>query len=198
LGVSLSTEERELLNNHDHDTENAVKLFSTREEVCRTNEVEFNRLTSRKFSYYTIDNFQWNPNHDHIQSKGFRYPDGTLRALAEHRFDPQVHLKAGMFAVLLVNLNLQEGLVNGSQGVVRGFTPFREGDVDKIIMKARVGDGDPYAHFMENDVREFMGQAPQKQWPVVQFDNDQIILIFCDCTINELEDEKPYSLISRT
>ena len=100
LGVSLSTEECELLNNHDHDTGNDVKLFSTREEVRRTNEVEFNRLTSRKFSYYTIDNFQWNPNHDHIQSKGLRYPDGTLRALAEHRFDPQVHLKAGMLAVL--------------------------------------------------------------------------------------------------
>lgn len=62
------------------------------------------------------DSFRYHP--VHLQSKERQSKhDNTLIALQNHRFNPCIELKQGVQAVLLVNLDIKVGLVNGSQGV---------------------------------------------------------------------------------
>ncbi|OAA59814.1 ATP-dependent DNA helicase pif1 [Niveomyces insectorum RCEF 264] len=47
---------------------------------------------------------------------------GALDVLREHSFEEVLELKVGTLVMLLANLNILEGLCNGSQGIVIGFT----------------------------------------------------------------------------
>ncbi|KAK4459302.1 hypothetical protein QBC42DRAFT_183694, partial [Cladorrhinum samala] len=53
-----------------------------------------------------------------------RLADGTLECLEEHRWERQLSLKKGVHFLLLMNLCLERGLCNGSQGRIIDFEPF--------------------------------------------------------------------------
>jgi len=206
LGSTLNESDRDILLNHDSETTNAVKLFATRAEVSRVNQTEFNKLTSPKTMFRCEDVFEWNERHGNLKWKGDRNEyDNTLKALEDHRFDPRVELREGMLVVLLINLDLGAGLVNGSQGIISGFIPFEKavppqpmnsGGREKSLVAGdlpkQTGD---HAETKQAQVRAFAETISAKQWPIVSFDNGVTRHIYPDCTINELGDDPPYSLL---
>jgi ATP-dependent DNA helicase PIF1 len=131
-----------------------------------------------------------------------------------------------MLVVLLVNINIPEGLVNGAQGTVVGFREFWDPAEEQksewqiiagILFFAALVDlclrpldieatlGGDYTYYRAERIFEFMKDAPLKQWPVVRFshkDQPRDHLITASCYPTELGDEPPsnprYSLMSRT
>lgn len=207
VGRPFGKADESLLLDHESRTNHAVRLFSTREEVKRINDAEFNRLKTQKRCFACYDIFRWNETHRHLESKRNRNPqDGSLNALQDHRFDSRVELKQGMVVVLLANLDMEAGLVNGSQGVIIRFEdhtkddePKPRADVkrDKIDSTANVLNGD-YGPLKAESVKAFIERAAVRKWPVVRFNNGQTRKIVAECTVNELGDDRPFSLLSRT
>lgn len=219
IGTALTFNDKDILLNHPSDTQNAVQLFCTHAEVKRVNDSEFNRLQTRKVTYTCLDTFNWNPEHRNLEFKNQRDPiNGSLTALREHRLDPIVELKEGMLVVLLVNLSLDEGLVNGSQGRIVGFEKQRNDDMpvssaslrSKPSSKNKKGEpipppptapvlGGEYAGLREAQIKIFITTANKTaEWPIVRFDNGITRTIFADCRVHELGDDEPYSLLMRT
>jgi ATP-dependent DNA helicase PIF1 len=208
LGIPFTQDEVDVLMNHRSVTANAVKLFSTREEVRRTNEEAFARLKTPPHPYLCFDKFLWDSErHPHLEYKGQRNPDGSLRSLDDHRFERRIELKIGMLVVLLVNLDLSSGLCNGSQGIIAGFEEY---DPNKLPKKADFGEGDGIvgqyatikeAHikgFAEQQRKENEGRGQKLFWPVVRFLNGLTMTILPECQVHELGDKQPYSLLCRT
>lgn len=57
-----------------------------------------------------------------------------------------------------------------------------------------------YAALREGQICEFMNRSrnKSKMWPIVEFDNRVKRTIYADCQVNELGDEKEYTLLART
>jgi ATP-dependent DNA helicase PIF1 len=206
MGKVLTDKDTDLLLNHKSNVKHAVRLFSTRNEVRLVNTTEFNKLTSQKRGFKCHDNFSQQKHHPHLSWKSKRLDDGSLQCLKEHKFEPYIELKEGMLVVLQVNLNIEEGLVNGSQGVIVGWEPYDPIKMPKHVdREAKSSAPQPmnpmfgeYAMLREENVKTFIEQAEVKEWPIVKFDNGVQKTIFADCIINELGDEPPYSLLTRT
>lgn len=202
MGESFTPDEVDLLMNHPSKTSNAVKLFATREEVRRTNMEAFDRLCSPPRPYICYDEFIWlQHHHPTLKYKAERQADGSLSALREHRFEPSIQLKAGMLVVLLVNLDLTQGLCNGSQGVIVGFEPY---DPDKLPRKSGASDRDggglsAHSGVKESHIRRFSEkQKAGLGWPIVQFHNGARRTVYPECQVHEVGETKPYSLLCRT
>lgn len=208
IGQQLSSDDTDLLMDHPCMVHHATRLFATREEVGVVNQREFERLKTVNHAYWCFDNFIGRPHHPHLSWKSVRKPkgpqsEGPLRALEDHRYDECVQLKKGMLVVLLVNLDLEAGLCNGSQGIICGFEAYDP----KKLPKAKVGKEEPQnrlfgerATMKEDQIKKFILDpgVKYKSWPMVRFHNGQARTIYADCTIAELGDEKPYTLLMRT
>lgn len=200
-GVKFTPREVDLLMKHPSVTPYAVKLFSTRDEVRRTNEEAFRALHQPPHSYRCYDKFDGSAKHPHLNYKGRMTADGTLAALADHRFDHIVELKQGMPVVLLVN-DLATGLANGSQGIITGFEPH-----DASRLPLHVGHGErtvggqltTYAGIKNVHTRAHAQQQWQGlAWPIVKFFCGITRTIYPVCHVVEIGDEAPYSLLCRT
>jgi len=192
LGKTLSLEEKDLLRDHDSQTEGGVKLYSKKEDVRKMNEREFCRLQSPIFRYQCHDHFQRNPEHVDLKSLEERdIEDGSLTSLNEHRFERHIELREGMLVVLLTNLSIQDGLVNGSQGVITGFESGPS-------MKELTETSGEHARLKQTLIRNFIHDGKHTKWPIVQFLHGQQKTIFPHCTISEMGPQEPWSLISRT
>jgi ATP-dependent DNA helicase PIF1 len=102
--------------------------------------------------------------------------------------------------VLQANLDSQSGLVNGSQGSIIGFEPW---DENKLPRKAegREADGGlrgAHAKYAQHQIKAYAKQNGRQPWPIVKFDNGLTKVIYADCPCNELGNEEPFSLLSRT
>ena len=192
VGKSLSLEEKNLLKNHDSQTDGAVKIFSKRDDVRKLNDREFNRLQSPIFEYRCYDHFQRNPDHEDLTPLEERDPiDGSLVALNEHRFDKETYLRVGMAVVLLVNLNVEEGLVNGSQGEIIRF------DSTPTKRELTEASGEHGSH-KQGLLYRFIRTGRLGQWPVVRFLNGREKTIYPQCMVGEYGATEPWSLLSRT
>lgn len=225
IGEALTPPEIKRLLDHPCRVANATRLFATRDQVREVNQKQFKRLTGVNHSYWCRDVFKWQQDrHPHLQWKGVRRAEGPaggeelrpLRALDDHRFDELVQLKQGMLVVLLVNLDLAAGLCNGSQGLICGFETYdpkkmpkalpqfngkRRKDEELVFDKNRIyGD---HALMKEHEIKAFIEskRAQWKRppvWPVVRFHNGAVRVIYADCSISNLGDKAPYSLLART
>ena len=54
-----------------------------------------------------------------------------LLALEEHRFEPILEMKENMLVILLMNLDFDAGLINGSQGTITGFETYNSDSLPK-------------------------------------------------------------------
>jgi ATP-dependent DNA helicase PIF1 len=111
-----------------------------------------------------------------------------------------VQVKEGQRVVLQANLDPQAGLVNGSQGSIIGFEPF---DQNKLPRKAERNEGDgglrgAHGKYAEFQITEYAKRNGSQSWPIVKFDNGLTKTIYADCPCNELGNEEPFSLLSRT
>lgn len=190
LGKLLDSIEKDLLKNHQSETDGAVKLYPKKDDVRRTNDREFNRLQSPILEYPCHDHLQRNPAHEDLASLGERDPeDGSLIALNEHRFERRTELRIGTVVVHLVNSS--NGLVNGSQGVITGFD-------SSTSTNELTEAGGEYAQLKQTLIHDFIHDGRLTEWPVVRFLDGKEKTIFPHCMITELGPEEPWSLISRT
>lgn len=194
-GQPLNAEERNLLLNHPSETVNAVRLFPRKDDVKQVNDTEFNRLQSPIRTYTCIDEFYWNKEHKELEPFWIRHKKNhnTLFGLQHHPFEPRLQLRAGMLVILLVNLDFERGLVNGSQGVILGFKTH-----DPANLKDPLGN---YSHLRKEQIKKFVDGAADKEWPLVQFCNGSrkvTRLIKAECRVHEKGHNPPYSYMHRT
>ena len=128
------------------------------------------------------------------------------RALEDHRFEEIVNLKRGQLVILLINLDFETGLVNGSQGRIIGYE--RHSD-SKVFAKTVHGSpikmpGSEHKELsarevlLEEQLRTFIRNNNVTEWPVIQFHNGQIQPIYAICQTSEHGGESPYSILCRT
>ncbi len=185
------------------------------------NDREFDKLGSEPVEYRCLDKFQWNGRDDRYRGYRAETGDGhTLMALEQHQYRPILQLKLHQPVVLTLNLDVEAGLVNGSQGVVVGFKSYNKATVprpgpriDHADLEAGVlpetqgpgkqgipqvrGGGD-FA-FRQSQMKKFYAAAKFAQvLPEVRFSNGKVVTIFPDCCVIQLGEEWPYSLLSRT
>ena len=194
LGISFSVDEERVLLEHESDTRDAVKLFPRKVDVKAINDGELEKLPTRALTYLCVDNF-WTPDHETFEDKRIRCPEPmshALEALEEHSFEPKLVLKEGMLVMLLVNWDTSSSLINGSQGTIVGFEKH---DPDKL---REVRHDWEYSSRKNGLIRVFVQRTAVQEWPKVKFLNGVTNTIYPRCMVNELGDDKPYSLLSRT
>jgi ATP-dependent DNA helicase PIF1 len=123
----------------------------------------------------------------------------------DHRYTAKVELKKGMRVVLLQNLDLEQGLVNGSQGVVLRFEESAPASMPIAFQNKPPERTDNVfvgtnARFREHMVRRFIKRREYEAWPVVQFGHGASKVtrtIYADCSVTP-HDADATSLLSRT
>ena len=194
LGISFSVDEERVLLEHESDTRDAVKLFPRKVDVKAINDGELAKLPTPALTYLSVDNF-WTPDHDTFEDKRVRCPEPmshALEALEEHSFEPKLVLKEGMLVMLLVNWDTSLSLANGSQGTIVGFEKH-----DPNLLR-EVPPRWEYSSRKNGLIRVFVQRTAVQEWPIVRFLNGIRTTIYPRCMVNELGDDKPYSLLSRT
>lgn len=200
LGLGMNDSELRLLANCNKTTDSyAVKLFPTREEVRKVNDAEFRRISAPVQTYKCVDVFVWNEEeHPHLRGKGTRNADNSLKELRDHTFEIKLNLKEGMQVLLLHNISIPDGLVNGAQGVIIGFEPFEDVPPDFEIRDEGLPVYWPEDDLNERKISEFMtGCKKAEGWPVVQFANGRIKTIYPICQSILYGDTRPYTLLGR-
>lgn len=192
-GKDLSKQEKDLLENHPSQTEGAVRLFSRRDKVAKINEEEFTKLSTPIFEYPCHDNFERNPKHHDLSALDQHDRNADSHpALDQDPLAMKLRLRVGMRVLLQVNLDVDEGLINGSLGeIVR----FDSAPTEGRLSKSTGG----HADYRESRIRQFIGGVQPREWPVVRFfDSGREKTIFPQCRVSEKGTEKPWSLLSRT
>ena len=217
-GEPLRHAERQLILYHPCDVRGAIYLYPTNREVDDINNAEFNKLRAVSHRYTCVDTFRWNYEHEEFRNFGNRSIDGrTLEVLSDHPHKPAVELKVGMPVVLTVNFDVQNGLVNGSQGKIEAFETYNEATLPRGragLVHTRLDSGvappqgTPDFVNMRGGENHIFRQEQMKQFiitenagkplPIVRFHNGKRITVFPDCSVTQLGDERPYSLLSRT
>lgn len=195
LGEPRSVDEKWLLLEHPSETRGAVRLFPRRVDVKTINNNKLAQLPGRTLTYLCVDNFYWNRKNDTLGDKKRRCPEPmshALEALEEHIFEPTLELKEGMLVILLVNWDLDSSLANGSQGTIIGFEKH-----DPKLFPEVPRDWE-YSSRRNGLARQFVKGTAVQEWPIVKFHNGRERTIYPRCMINELGDDEPYSLLSRT
>ncbi|KAI6833942.1 hypothetical protein KC340_g10850 [Hortaea werneckii] len=217
LGKQLTSAEIRLLTGHNFTGNAPVKLYSTRREVTEENLKEIRKLSERNISYTALDRFVHNPDHTYLRLKGKTQINGKhLLALQNHKYDQRVDLKLDMRVMLLTNLDVERGLVNGSVGTVIGFKRHDEAELprpsqfhgdqyheaddrnERLVADSTLMYGTSHIYFRHEQVKRFINESPHAVWPIVKFDNGLTRCIHAICDVQELGDDEPYSLLTRT
>lgn len=201
-GTHWTDEQERVLLNHDHNVifDNAIKLSPLRREVDTINERHMSKLATSNRTYSCIDHFHWQRHHP-------EFADATqpLASLHHHRYEGQLELKEGMHVILLANLDVNAGLVNGTGGKIIDFEEMK----DETLPRAKKSAKDvatygeqlvthEHRYYVQERIKAFKDRAQVQLWPVVKFANGVTRTIFAHCSIQELGKDEPYSLLSRT
>jgi ATP-dependent DNA helicase PIF1 len=122
--------------------------------------------------------------------------EGNRVGCQEHRFPSRLEIKYGMPVILLANIDVDAGLVNGSQGRVVGFS------AGSLSMKAReqkLAQSGEFSRFEEHQITSWAQQQTTAfLLPVVRFENDVQQIVYPVCQDTELGDPPPFSVVART
>ena len=191
-GKPFTSKEIELLENHPCDVANAVKIVSHRNDAYMTNNNRFDELPGEQYRFMCYDRFYWeqqsHPELAEINSN-------VTMALSTHAYERWVCLKVGQPVILQKNLDVEKGLINGSQGVITGFVPYDEARQprDSSVEKGRI------AYLRRECIENFMRGQRTFCIPVVKFNNLEVPqTIYPDCGMTEQGFSTPHSLLTRT
>ncbi|EFQ91463.1 hypothetical protein PTT_11717 [Pyrenophora teres f. teres 0-1] len=193
----IQPEHKEILLNHESETEGAIEIATHKTLVAKQNKKKIDELPGTAIEYRCKDFFLWKD--DHREDKSLekylqRGSRGQLYHLKDHRYEAELELKQDMRVVLLNNLAPGLGLVNGSQGSIIGFELY---DLEKLPKKDVPLTG-PHARYCEEEIKRFGERNEFRPWPVVRFDNGLTETIYADCSTTERGVSEPFSLLSRT
>lgn len=137
-GHMFTREDIEVLSNPEANIRNAVRLFCKNNERKAHNSERFLRLRGREYKYQCQDSFECH--HRELEYLG-RYDWGNRHVLStfsqHHAYEDLARLKVGMPVILLLNMNIDRGLVNGSQGVISGFHRYHEAEIPRPQYQTR-------------------------------------------------------------
>ncbi|KAI7436825.1 hypothetical protein KC336_g3278 [Hortaea werneckii] len=219
-GSLPSEKQRALLLDHDSDTVDAVKLFPTNREADAENEKGLAAISHPKRTFYCHDRFDWQERlHPHLKSKSYRNHEiGVLRGCEDHRYLAELVMKVGMLVMLVANVDLEQGLANGTQGKLISFKKYdprrlqsRNEHAPNYWPKTG-GEGGKYRDLraqewvgkqdaVEAAAATAVGESDDchlKYLPQVRFHNGKVRTIYPVCQVSALGDDEPYSLLSRT
>lgn len=212
-GTGWTQQQENLLLRHEHDVifEEVVKLSPLRREVDEINDSHMRKLITLPRTYQCVDDLHWSQKHAEFSDA--TQPNGMSKtpfaSLQHHRYATDLELKEGMQVILLHNLDIGAGLVNGTSGKVVGFQPM----IADMLPRAKSGSKDKSKHgedlishehknYVESRIKQFYEQPEYKLCPIVDFKTARGETIqravYAHCSITELGTDKPYSLLSRT
>ncbi|KAL2075162.1 hypothetical protein VTL71DRAFT_104 [Oculimacula yallundae] len=160
----------------------AVRLMPTNSKVDNINERELAAIKQPSVSWYCQDRYQ-----RQYYYEGDNMPDPWIdtQPLKQHRFPESIELKIGAKVVLLHNIDIKKGLVNGAQGVVESFQtrnslPIKP-SFHRVPGKAKIrGPGPPTRY-------QTLGM------PIVRFTNGRTIpIMVVESTSRYGTNERPY------
>lgn len=218
-GVPPNERQRELLRTHACDVQDGIYLYSTTKEVDEMNDSQFAKLRTAQIDHQCIDDFLWRrEQHPQLRHMNTVSQDGrTLVELAQHQYKPTLKLKIGMPVVLTQNLDVENKLVNGSQGTIVDLQYFNENNLPRIFSgressepdnqeaerraNGNVFRGGEVSYYRAEQIKKFVVQHhADVALPVVKFVDKAPMVVFPDCQVTLLgdEDDPPYSILSRT
>jgi ATP-dependent DNA helicase PIF1 len=194
-GNPFKQSETDLLRNHPCDTKNAVQLVSKKSQALAINDNHFRSSEFRgkqSVRYRCEDDFIWKKDlHPELADVN----QNLKAALLKHAYQETVNLKIDQPVILQRNLDVENGLVNGSQGIIVDFVSPDE--AQQPLDNATYG-GDTW-QLRRNRVEDFILGQGSLSLPLVKFNNvDTPVVIFPDCNVSERGFEKPHSLLIRT
>ncbi|PHH55782.1 ATP-dependent DNA helicase PIF1 [Ceratocystis fimbriata CBS 114723] len=168
----------------------ATRLFPTKAEVSYFNNLKLQELLKEMkptIRSYSFDKFRCHfETYPHLKPLKKRLADGTLHALKDHRYEPNLHLTVGMPVILLANLDISSGLFNGAHGTIVDFCKPTEHQLSRHYSRSLEG----------NQVSEFIEEVDGENLmaPVVRFGSGEPQIILPDCLpvplVHELEAKK--------
>ena len=201
LGVPFDPPESHLLLNHPANVLHATRLFCTRIRTDEENNKRFAELNATKVTYNARQGYFLNP-----RARDFMTKEKVLKNLKHNRMQVELELKSGMLVILQVNLDLRNGLCNGSMGRIIRFVPV---DVTRLPKaktdqsshdEGQVIYGD-HAQIKEREIREFARNQkyqPEVYLPCVEFHNGQVRVIRPECMVNTVGAGPEFHLVYRT
>ena len=213
VGDPLSSHEDKLLRDHETTETDyrSVKICPKREQVSNENVRMLDKLEGPEYRFQCVDGGYWNEEmHPELEECWARMPpgDNTCPFVAycseesdRHRLDDVARLKVGMPVILLTNLDLEQGLANGSRGEVVAFVDLEERELSEHVEWLRVRN---HGQHQADQIKLFVERAADKCLPLVRFDNGHERTIYPHCEIQELgvvlEDatQERFSVRSRT
>lgn len=118
----LTEEDIDLLETRcvDEDDGEILHIFSTNEEANRYNAVKFNAINEPVINFVAKDGVYRGKN---LVYEGFMPREEMILDIFNKncRADREIFLKKGCRVMLLVNMDFDRGLINGSCGVIHGF-----------------------------------------------------------------------------
>jgi ATP-dependent DNA helicase PIF1 len=195
-GKPFTYKEERLLLDHPCDVTNAVELVSRLDAAQKINHSRFAQLADstqdRPFYYHCRDDFDWKRD---LHPELSNINQNIWVALSKHPYEEEVRLQIGQPVILQKNLDVQRGLVNGSQGVIQHFIPY-----DRYQQPRESGsEGSLLSYIRRQRVMSFMRDQGCPSLPVVKFNNlDAPEIVYPDCSILEKGYEAPHSLLIRT
>lgn len=202
-GVPFTRAERQLLLDHPCEVANAVQLVTKHWQREVENNKHYDKLPGRETVYDCKDDFEHNQaKHPELYYLGNRLRNGTLGSLETHRYEGTLRLKLGMPVILLNNINVDLGLVNGSQGVVVGFREYDERELPRAQIRTAVFGSHQSTQLItlrQQCILKFRADNKSPPLPIVKFNNHpDNVVIWPDCSVSERGFEQPYSLLMRT
>ncbi|EXF81348.1 ATP-dependent DNA helicase PIF1 [Colletotrichum fioriniae PJ7] len=157
------------------EVRNGIALFSHKQKAKDHNDRELEKLRSHKELFRALD-----------------YPRDLGDNNEKNRFDQNLALRAGMPVVLLANLDVENGLCNGSQGkLVRFVRKLEERDKPKMPDKKNY-KGDSYGYQVacarDGQINAYInGPLGAKGFPEIIFANGQSRVILPYCNMHDIE-----------
>lgn len=223
IGRPLTADQAARLKNHTRPVNNAVALFARKEKAKEYNDEQFAKLPGRALEYRCADDFHWesevHPELKMLNERSFDEKTGhqTVKYLKDHRYQDIIRLKKNMPIILTTNIDVDRGLINGSQGEIIDFVEYDPASLPRPRTSITEALYDPetfdsaqdskkkFGYYKGNlsslryeEAKQFMRRNPTLL-PLVKFPNvDEPVIVYPHCSISEHGFETPYSLMLRT
>jgi len=138
-----------------------TRMYPIRKIVDEENTKQFNALSMPIYDYTAVD----------TQTQTDGYTPNLKWVLKDLQAQSLVRMRVGAQVMLLANLDVKEGLVNGSRGVVTAFVSTEEAKQQATAQFwSRTGQGDDSIAHAEID--QFSGGDDSLEYPKVLFETN--------------------------